>query len=117
MEHSISTCDVDVHNASASSNAIGGVTDVSPRQVIGNWPLEKQGVVLDFHVAGKGAIQAARRRGKNSDTIKSQNYTKAQSRKKKHKKSVSQEHQSNSKHFKNTVSSAKQTYIHAHVGG
>lgn len=52
------TCDVHVHNASASPDAVGGVTDVRAGLVVGYWPLEEQGVVLDFHITGQGAVQA-----------------------------------------------------------
>lgn len=51
------TCDVHVHNASTSPDAIGGVTDVRAGQVVGYWPLKEQGVVFDFHITGQGAVQ------------------------------------------------------------
>lgn len=103
------TRDVDVHDAGTSPDAVGGVTDVRPGQVVGHRPLEEQGVVLDLHVAGQGAVQAvARETGNNTDAIKRQNYTRPQQKK---KKKLSQERQSNSKRLKNTVSSAKQTWM------
>jgi len=65
------TCDVDVHDAGASPDAVGGVTNVRSSQVIGHWPLEEQGVVLDLRISGQGAIQAAvRKTGNNADMIK-----------------------------------------------
>lgn len=35
------TCDVDIHNASASSDAVGGITDVRPGQVVGHRALKE----------------------------------------------------------------------------
>lgn len=77
------TRDVDVHDASASPDAVGGVADVRAGEVVGHGPLEEQSVVLDLHIAGKGAVQAVvrereRERGNNIDTIKRQNYTRPQ---------------------------------------
>lgn len=58
------TCDVDVHNASASTDAVGRVTDICAGQVVGYGPLEEQSVVLDLHITGQGAVQAVvRERG------------------------------------------------------
>lgn len=51
------TCDVDVHDAGASPDAVGRVADVGAGQVVGHRPLEEQGVVFDLHVAGQGAVQ------------------------------------------------------------
>lgn len=72
------TRDVDVHDAGASADAVGGVADVRPGEVVGHGPLKEQGVVLDLHIAGQGAVQAAvkeRERGNNADTVKRQNYS------------------------------------------
>lgn len=64
------TRDVHVHNASASPDAIGGVAHVRAGQVVGYRPLEEQGVVLDFHISGQGAIQAmVREGGENTDAM------------------------------------------------
>ena len=52
------TRDVDVHDARASPDAVGGVADVRAGEVVGHGPLEEQSVVLDLHIAGKGAVQA-----------------------------------------------------------
>lgn len=54
------TCDVHVHDARAGPDAVGGVADVCPGQVVGHRALEEQGVVLDFHVGGERAVQAAK---------------------------------------------------------
>lgn len=54
------TCDVHVHDTGAGPDAVGGVTDVRPGQVIGHRALEKQGVVLDFHISGERAVQAVK---------------------------------------------------------
>ncbi len=73
------TCDVDVHDASASPDAVGRVTDVRAGQVVGHRPLEEQRVVFDLHITGQGAVQAVvRERGNNTDTIRRQNYTRPQ---------------------------------------
>lgn len=50
-------CDVDIHDAGTSPDAIGGVANVRSCQVVGHRALEEQGVVLDLHIAGQGAIQ------------------------------------------------------------
>ncbi|RCU37944.1 hypothetical protein DVA76_17915, partial [Acinetobacter baumannii] len=55
------TGDVDVHDASASPDAVGRVADVRASQVVGHRPLEEQGVVLDLHITGQGAVQAVAR--------------------------------------------------------
>lgn len=55
------TCDVDVHDAGASPDAVGRVADVRAGQVVGHRSLEEQGVVLDLHITGQGAIQAVAR--------------------------------------------------------
>lgn len=52
------TCDVYVHYAGASADAVGRVTDIRPSQVVGHRALEEESVVLDLHVTGQGAIQA-----------------------------------------------------------
>lgn len=52
------TRDVDVHAAGASPDAVGGVADVRAGQVVGHRTLEEQGVVLDLHISGQGAVQA-----------------------------------------------------------
>lgn len=54
------TCDVHVHDTGAGPDAVGGVTDVRPGQVVGHRALEEQGVVLDFHISGERAVQAAK---------------------------------------------------------
>lgn len=54
------TCDVHVHDAGAGPDAVGGVTDVRPGQVVGHRALEEQCVVLDFHIGGERAVQAAK---------------------------------------------------------
>lgn len=53
------TGDVHIHDARASSNAVGGVADVCAGQVKGHGALEEQRVVPDLHVGGQGAVQAA----------------------------------------------------------
>ena len=101
------TCDVDVHNASSSPDAVGRVADVGAGLVVGHRSLEEQGVVLDLHITGQGAVQAVgRERGGNTDTIKRQNYTRPCYKKKSPRSS-----KSNSRRMKNTVSSAKQTWM------
>lgn len=53
------TRDVHVHDAGASSDAVGGVAHVRAGQVEGHGALEEQRVVPDLHVGGQGAVQAA----------------------------------------------------------
>lgn len=52
------TRDVHVHDAGAGPDAVGGVADVRPGQVVGHRALEEQGVVFDFHISGERAVQA-----------------------------------------------------------
>lgn len=61
------TCDVHVHDASAGTDAVGGVADICPSQVVGHRALEEQGVVFDFHVRDRceRAVQAVKTENKN----------------------------------------------------
>lgn len=67
------TCDVHVHDAGASPDAVGGVAHVRAGHVIGHGALEEQGVVFDFHISGQRAVQTAEReeerKGDDMDTV------------------------------------------------
>lgn len=93
------TCDVHVHDAGASPDAVGGVAHVRAGQVVGHGALEEQGVVFDFHITGQRAVQAAEReeerKGDDTDTVYKkkkgggvENYTWPQFKKEKEKKNA-----------------------------
>lgn len=99
------TCDVHVHNASAGTDAVGGVTDICPGQVVGHRALEEQGVVFDFHISGERAVQAVKTENKNGWITPGQ----------RHKKELRAHQTKTNLKNKTAVSSAIQRWIHVKV--
>lgn len=50
------TCDIDLHQARACPDGVGGLADVGAGHAVGHGPFEVDGVVLDFHTPWQGPV-------------------------------------------------------------
>lgn len=78
------TCHIDLYQARASADAVGGVAYVRAADVVRHGPLEEKSIVSDFHVFGHGSIQPVSQRGQKCEMQRSK-YLSSATRSKIHK--------------------------------